>query len=124
MYLASLLEAKYILAEAEEGTAESIAFVESRRTAFPSSTAVTPTTAANFRANLIQQRSRDFYLDGHRMGDLRRYKKYYGIDLYPTGAYLGSATTTYGNLTCWPINTAEITNNPLVPKPYTPPIGP
>ena len=122
--LASLLEAEYILAEAEPGTAESIAFVESRRTAFPSSTAATPTTAGNFLANLIQQRSRDFYLDGHRMGDLRRYSKNYDIDLWPTGSYYGSTTVSFGNLMCWPINTAEITNNPLVPKPYTPPIGP
>ena len=122
--LASLLEAKYIIAEAEGGTAEGIAFVESRRTAFPSTTAATATTAANFRANLIQQRSRDFYLDGHRMGDLRRYKRFYGIDLYPTGQYLGSSTVTYGDQMCWPINTAEVTNNPMVPKPYTPPKGP
>ena len=122
--LASLLEAKYILAEAEEGTAESIAFVESRRLAFPSTTAATPTTAANFRANLIQQRSRDFYLDGHRMGDLRRYKRFYDIDLWPTGSYYGSPTVTFGNQMCWVLNTAEITNNPLVPKPYTPPNRP
>jgi hypothetical protein len=122
--LASLLEAKYILAEAEEGTPESIAFVESRRLAFPSTTAATPTTVANFRTNLIQQRSRDFYLDGHRMGDLRRYKRFYGLDFYPTGSYYGSATVTFGNAMCWPLNAAEVTNNPLVPKPYTPPIGP
>ena len=122
--LASLLEARYILAEAEPGTAENIAFVESRRTAFPSSTAATVTTATNFLNNLIQQRSRDFYLDGHRMGDLRRYVKRYGIDLWPKGAYPGSTTVTYGNQMCWPLNTAEITNNPLVPKPYTPPTGP
>ncbi len=122
--LASLLEARYILAEAEGPTGTNIAFIESRRLAFPSSTAQTPTTAANFLTNLIDQRRRDFYLDGHRMGDLRRYLRLYNLDFYPKGAYLGSATTTYGDVMCWPINTAEITNNPLVPKPYNPPIGP
>ncbi|HVF41226.1 MAG TPA: RagB/SusD family nutrient uptake outer membrane protein, partial [Gemmatimonadaceae bacterium] len=122
--ISSLLEAKYIIAEAEGATAANIAFVESRRLAFPSTTAATPTTAANFLANLIDQRRRDFYLDGHRMGDLRRYLKFYGLNFYPTGAYLGSTTTTYGDTMCWPINTPELTNNPLIPKPYTPPNGP
>jgi len=125
MVLASLLEARYIIAEAEGPTASSIAFIESRRLAFPSSTAATPTTAANFMTNLIEQRGRDFYLDGHRIGDLRRWSKYYQINnRWPTGSYLGSATVSYGNVMCWPLNAAEITNNPLVPKPYTPPLGP
>ncbi len=122
--ISSLLEAKYIIAEAEGATAPNIAFIESRRLAFPSSTAQTPTTAANFLANLIDQRRRDFYLDGHRMGDLRRYLKSYGLNFYPTGSYLGSTTVTYGVTMCWPINPAEVTNNPLVPKPYNPPTGP
>ena len=121
---ASLLEAQYIIAEAEGPTAENIAFIESRRTAYPSSTATAPTTVDNFLANLIQQRSRDFYLDGHRMGDLRRYARLYDIELWQTGPYLGSATVTYGDQKCWPLNSAEVTNNPFVPKPYTPPTGP
>ena len=122
--IASLLEARYILAEAEGPTGTNIAFIESRRLAFPSTTAQTPTTSANFLANLIDQRRRDFYLDGHRMGDLRRYKRLYNLDFYPKGPYLGSNITTYGDVMCWPINFAEITNNPLVPKPYNPPTGP
>lgn len=125
MVLASLLEARHIIAEAEGPTATNIAFIESRRLAFPSSTAATPTTAANYMTNLIEQRGRDFYLDGHRIGDLRRWSKYHQIsNRWPTGSYLGSATVSYGNVMCWPLNAAEITNNPLVPKPYTPPLGP
>jgi hypothetical protein len=122
--LASLLEARYIIAESEGATPENIAFVESRRVAYPSTTATTPTDATNFLANLIDQRRRDFYLDGHRMGDLRRYAKRYGLEFWPTGSFYGSTTTTFGDGKCWPINTAEVTNNPLVPKPYTPPQGP
>ncbi|MEO7501020.1 MAG: hypothetical protein ABIW94_00145 [Gemmatimonadaceae bacterium] len=125
MVLASLLEAKYIIAEAEGPTATNIAFIESRRLAFPSITAATPTTVDNYMTNLIEQRGRDFFLDGHRIGDLRRWSKYAGIsNRWPTGAYLGSATVTFGSVMCWPLNAAEITNNPLVPKPYTPPLGP
>jgi hypothetical protein len=128
--LASRLEAQYILAEAggaagtNLGGQTNVAFVESRRTAFPSATAATPTTVANYMANLRDQRRRDFYLDGHRMGDLRRYLRRYQIDDWQKGSFYGSTTTNFGDQMCWPLTVAEITNNPLVPKPYTPPNGP
>lgn len=122
--LASLLEAQYIIAEADGATPANVAFVEGRRTALPSTTAATATTAANFLDNLINQRRRDFFLDGHRMGDLRRYKKFYNKDFYPTGSYYGSTTVSFGTQMCWPLNVAEVTNNPLVSKPYIPPNGP
>jgi hypothetical protein len=122
--IASLLEAKYIIAEAEGPTAANIAFLESRRTAFPSSTTPTPVDATNFFASLREQRRRDFYLDGHRMGDLRRYEKQQGVDLWPSGSFFGSTTIQYNTQKCWPLTLAEATNNPMVPKPYTPPNGP
>lgn len=119
MRLATLLEARYIIAEAEGPTAENIAFIESRRTAYPSATATAVTTAANFVDNLRDQRRRDFYLDGHRMGDLRRYREQYnvttGIHSWETGAMYGT-TTQFSNIMCWPLTTSEITNNPNVPK--------
>ena len=119
MRLGSILEARYIIAEAEGATAENIAFIESRRTAFPSTTATAVTTAANFVDNLRDQRRRDFFLDGHRMGDLRRYREQYnvttGIHSWETGAMYGT-TTQFSNIMCWPLNTSEITNNPNVPK--------
>jgi hypothetical protein len=128
--LASRLEAQYILAEAggaagaNLGGQSNIAFVESRRTAFPSTTAATPTDAATYGANLRDQRRRDFYLDGHRMGDLRRYLRRYQVDDWQKGSFYGSTTVSFANQMCWPLTVAEITNNPLVPKPYTPPNGP
>jgi hypothetical protein len=124
--IASMLEARYIIAEAggaggtNLGGQSNIAFIESRRTAFPSTTATAPTTAANYMDNLIDQRRRDFFLDGHRTGDLRRYKNKLGIDLWEKGPMYGG-TVTFNDQTCWPMNVAEITNNPLVPKPYIPP---
>jgi hypothetical protein len=128
--VASRLEARYILAEAggaggtNLGGQSNIAFVESRRTAFPSNTAATPTDVTNYMANVRDQRRRDFYIDGHRMGDLRRYLRRYQLDDWQKGSFYGSATVTFGDQMCWPITVAEITNNPLVPKPYTPPNGP
>ena len=117
--LASGLEARYILAEAQGATTANIAFVESRRTGFGAAaqTGTTATTAANYLANLRDQRARDFYLDGHRLGDLRRYLRVHGVNLFPTGAYPGSTTgETYGSQTCLPLTAAEINGNPNVPR--------
>lgn len=124
--IASMLEARYIIAEAggaggaNLGGQSNIAFVESRRATFPSTTTPTAVTAANYTASLMEQRSRDFFLDGHRMGDLRRYRNKNATNLWETGAMYGTATT-FGDQTCWPMNVAEITNNPMVPKPYVSP---
>ncbi|HEX2722694.1 MAG TPA: hypothetical protein VHM24_07220, partial [Gemmatimonadaceae bacterium] len=83
--IASGLEARYIVAEAQGPTAATLAFVNERRAA-GLQTPVTLTGDA-LMAELRDQRSRDFYLDGHRLGDLRRYLKYYNIDLFPKGPY-------------------------------------
>lgn len=113
MRMASLLEAQYIIAEASGPTAQSIAFVESRRLAFPSTTATVPTDATNFLTNLIDQRRRDFYLEGHRLGDLRRYKKLYALDRWQRGIVPGQ-TLQFSNRECLPLNLAEYQNNPAV----------
>lgn len=119
--IASGLEARYIVAEAGGPTATSIAFVESRRAIDPTGRAAAATTTANFMENLREQRARDFYLDGHRLGDLRRYKAQYGVDLFPRGPYENSTTgESYGSQTndqtCFPISAAEIQRNPNIPK--------
>lgn len=115
MRIASGLEARYIVAEATGPTAATIAFVEGRRTGFGAAAeaGTTATTAENFLANLMDQRRRDFYLDGHRLGDLRRYIKLYNLNLFPTGAYPGSSSgETYGSQTCFPVTAAEMNGNP------------
>jgi len=117
MRVASGLEARYILAEATGPTAESIAFIESRRLIAPTGVAAAPTTAGNFLAMLREQRGRDLFLDGHRLGDVRRYITQYGINLFPTGTYYGTTSgETFGDQTCLPLSLAEITGNPNVPQ--------
>jgi hypothetical protein len=116
MRVASGLEARYIVAEAQGPTAATLAFVNERR-AFGQQAAVTLTGDA-LLAELREQRARDFYLDGHRLGDLRRYKKYYNVDLFPKGPYPGSTSGQVYNETvdCWPLPTNELLNNPSIPK--------
>ena len=116
MRVASGLEARYIVAEAQGPTAATLAFVNERR-AFGQQAAVTLTGDA-LMAELREQRARDFYLDGHRLGDLRRYKKYYNVDLFPKGPYPGSTSGQVYNesVDCWPLPTNEILDNPNIPR--------
>lgn len=114
--LASGLEARYIVAEAQGPTAATLTFVNERRAA--GLQAPVNLTGDALMAELRDQRSRDFYLDNHRLGDLRRYKQYYGVDLFPKGPYPGSTSGQVYNeaVTCWPLPTNEINGNPNVPK--------
>lgn len=113
--IASGLEARYIIAEAQGPTAATLTFVNERRAAGLQG-AVTLTGDA-LMAELRDQRSRDFYLDNHRLGDLRRYKEFYNIDLFPKGPYPGSTTGAVYNETifCWPLPVNELTGNPNIP---------
>ncbi|MGQ0646532.1 MAG: RagB/SusD family nutrient uptake outer membrane protein [Gemmatimonadaceae bacterium] len=114
--IASGLEAQYIIAEAQGPTAATLAFVDTRRAAGLQA----PVTLAGdaLMAELRSQRSRDFYLDNHRLGDLRRYKQYYSVDLFPKGPYPGSTSGQIYNesISCWPLPTNEINDNPNIPK--------
>ena len=116
MRLASGLEARYVVAENNGPVASTLAFVNERR-AVGLQPPVTLTGDA-LMAELRDQRSRDFYLDGRRLGDLRRYKKYYNVDLFPKGPYPGTTTGQIYNeaVTCWPLPTNEIIANPNIPK--------
>lgn len=114
--IASGLEAQYIIAEAQGPTAATLTFVNARR-AVGLQAPVTLTGDA-LMAELRDQKARDFYLDNHRLGDLRRYKKYYTVDLFPKGPYPGSTTGQIYNeaIDCWPLPTNEINDNPNVPR--------
>lgn len=115
---ASKLEARYILAEAQGPTPSNVTFINSRRAIAGQPALVAPTATA-FRSALIEQRARDLYLTGYRLGDLRRYEKLYALDLWQTGAYASPvpAPPTFGDKKCWPIPAAEYAGNPNLPRP-------
>jgi SusD/RagB-like outer membrane lipoprotein len=114
--IASGLEAQYIIAEADGPTAATNTFVNDRRAV--GLQAPVTLTGDPLMAELRDQRSRDFYLDNHRLGDLRRYKKYYNVDLFPKGPYPGSTSGQIYNesIDCWPLSRSEIDQNPNIPK--------
>ena len=112
--IASGLEARYIAAEAqlENGnSAPALTLIAERRTA-GSQTPFTGTTTAAILAELMDQRARDFWLEGKHFGDLLR---------NPTAAALvppaGSVfyKSEYGNflpVACLPVPFTEKANNP------------
>ena len=117
--IASGLEARYIVAETqiESNPASVLALINERRAFGRLQAPVAGLTGTALLTELRDQRRRDFYLDNHRLGDLRRYLKYYQINEFQTGAYPTSTTgERYDDATCWPLTLAEINGNPNVPR--------
>lgn len=108
MKFATHLEAQYIIAEADGGTASTLAFVNARR-AVGNQTPVNLSGAALI-TELRNQRARDFFLTGQRLGDLRRYLKA-GTDLFPKGKY-PVFTDFYGENKCFIVPLSEKADNP------------
>ncbi len=107
---ASGLEARYIVAEAQGSTTETLTFVNQRR-AVGGQPAVDLAGDA-LMAELRDQRRRDLYLTGHRMGDLRRYITDGTGNFFPTGQWTFGGARQYGTQTCWPIPNSELSSNP------------
>lgn len=105
------LEAQYVMAETDGPTAATLNFVNQRR-AVGGEGAVALTGAA-LMAELAEQRARDFYLTGQRLGDLRRYLKA-GNDMFPTGKY-PVFNDSYGTAKCLIVPLSEKAGNPNYP---------
>ncbi|MDB4949061.1 MAG: hypothetical protein JWM27_1710 [Gemmatimonadetes bacterium] len=112
--LASTLEAQYIVAEAQGPTPATLTFVNQRRAYGANNAAGTDVALAGdaLVAELRDQRRRDFFLDGHRLGDLRRYKAQYNVDQFPSGAHPNVDWGSYGTATCFVPTLAEQIGNP------------
>jgi hypothetical protein len=114
--LASGLEAQYIKVEADRDPAALLAFINARR-AVGRQTALASTTDMDvLLRELMEQKTRDFWLEGKRVGDLRRL----GVSvvpyiLPPGNTYYKSALGSVSNQTCWPVPQNEKFNNPFWP---------
>jgi hypothetical protein len=105
--VASTLEARYILAEVQAAggnPAPALAFVRAQQQA-NRQPLTTDGSTAGVLAALRDQKRREFYLDGHRLGDLRRYKAQYQVDQF-------TSTAGFGSVECFPIPTSETNSNP------------
>jgi hypothetical protein len=118
MPVARYAEAQLIIAEARlaandlAGAAAAINAARATRTGLPTYSA-TGQTAADVKAQIIEERRRELYLEGHRLGDLRRLN----LAFTPaTGTAYGPGGGTYGSQTCFPLPDVEKINNPNIAK--------
>ena len=102
------LEAQYVIAEADGATPATLAFVNARRAA--GNQAPVSLSGSELIAELRDQRARDFFLTGQRLGDLRRYLKS-GTDLFPKGKY-PVFSDFYGDNKCFVVPLSEKAGNP------------
>jgi hypothetical protein len=70
----------------------------------------TGTTEAEYLAELIDQRRRELFAEGHHLGDVIRY----GIVLTPATGQPYHFGGNYGDQVCLPLPAAERLNNPLI----------
>jgi hypothetical protein len=116
--LASGLEAQYIVAEAGlhgGTTAAALALINARRTAGGQGAYAGATDVASVLAELLNQRARDFWLEGKKLGDLRRNPTVplAAVLTDPVGApFYASGSPTFGSTFCVPIPPQETNANP------------
>ena len=116
MRFASRLEADYIREEAQENTATMLTFINTRRAAGTQLPYAGATDLTSLKAELMLQKSIDFWLEGHEMRDFRRNPTIYPFVLVTTPS--GAASTYYkpslgpvGTDTCWPVARTEKERN-------------
>jgi hypothetical protein len=116
--IARYAEAQLIIADARlaandlPGAATAINAARATRTGLGTYSA-TGQTAADVKAQLIEERRRELYLEGHRLGDLRRY----GLTATPAaGTAFPGGGGSYGSQSCFPLPDVERINNPNIAK--------
>ncbi|UCC72308.1 MAG: hypothetical protein JSV86_18370 [Gemmatimonadota bacterium] len=79
-------------------------------------------TGADWFAELRRQRSRDLYMGGIRLGDLRRWKRDGVGDFFPTGPHPNPdrPPAVYGVWTCYVMPLEEYEGNPGLERPADP----
>jgi hypothetical protein len=113
--LASKLEADYIAAEAGS-TADQLALIAARRAANGQPAYAGPTDASSVLTELMEQRGRDFFLEGKRLGDFRRNPTNVLNVPEPGSTYFKPGFAPVGNGTCYPLPLQEVDNNPNFPN--------
>jgi hypothetical protein len=114
--IATYAEAQLILAEARAATGDVPGAEAAINNARATHTGVPPydatgLTAAQVRDQIIEERRRELFLEGHRLGDIRRYN----LPLNPaTGTAYAAGGGVYGDQRCFPLPDVERINNPNI----------
>ena len=110
--LATYEEAQLIIAEADIRTPAfltALPIIAASRTRGGQGV-FTGTTQAEYLAELIDQRRRELFAEGHHLGDIRRYN----IALAPAAGTAYHFGGSYGDQVCLPLPSAERLNNPMI----------
>ena len=118
MRIASYAEAQLIIAESATSTGDlagavtAINNARSRTANLPAYVLPSGATAATLLSQIIEERRREFFVEGHRLGDLRRY----GLAFTPAAGAAYQYGGVYGTQTCFPLPDVERINNPTIAK--------
>jgi hypothetical protein len=104
-------EAQLIIAEVAGGTT-AVNIINNLRTRRSLPATYAGGTAAEIKAQVVAERQRELFLDGHRIGDLRRYN----LAFFPAVGLVYAKGGIYGDVKCFPIPTVEIQANPNISR--------
>ena len=109
--LASKLEADFIKAEAQ-GTAAQLTLIGARRTAAGQPAYGGAADSNSVLTEFFTQKALEFYLEGKRLGDFRRYPaNIIGVPV-PGSTYWKAGFAPVGSDVCYPLPITETDNNP------------
>ncbi len=111
---ASGLEARYIKIEADQNAAEMLAFINERRAVGNQDPLAATTDMAVLMTELLEQKTRDFWLEStQRWADFRRQPQYMSYIIPPgTDTYYKPELGVVENNSCLPMQRNECENNP------------
>lgn len=118
MRIASYAEAQLIVAENAVSTGDlagavaAINNARARTSGVPAYVLPAGSTAATLLSQVIEERRREFFVEGHRLGDLRRY----GLAFSPAAGAAFQYGGVYGSQSCFPLPDVERINNPTIAK--------
>jgi len=114
--IAKYAEAQLIIAEskaATDATGAEAAINNARNThpGMPQYSALGQ-TPAQILAQIVEERRRELFLEGHRLGDFH----HFGLPILPAADSPYPASGNYGKLSCFPLPDVERINNPTIAK--------
>lgn len=109
---ASGLEARYIQVEADANPGAMLTFINERRAVGNQTPMAATTDMDALMSELMEQKTRDFWLEGKRLADWRRNPQYVPYIIAPgDDTYYKSGLGPVRDFTCWDVPEDEINNN-------------
>jgi starch-binding outer membrane protein, SusD/RagB family len=111
--VAKYAEAQLIIAENDANTSDfsgAVTILNALRAAAGQPAYAGPLTKAGVMADIVEQRRRELFLEGHRLGDIRRL----GLPISPPAGAAYVSGGNYSDQSCFPLPNVERINNPNI----------